>query len=139
MMGWQEDNRTRVSPFPTDVQAAHIQSRNHRDEVIGSTLCGCCFCCATFPPTDIVEWVDVDREDVGQTALCPKCGIDSVIGDQSGFPAPRELSRHDEVALVLRGTMLPNLAFETDDHLVASLPRLVAAERLYCWAASWVD
>jgi len=33
----------------------------------------------------IEEWVDEDAAGVGQTALCPRCGIDSVIGDQSGY------------------------------------------------------
>jgi acetone carboxylase gamma subunit len=27
-----------------------------------------------------------ERDGVGQTALCPECGIDSVIGDASGYP-----------------------------------------------------
>jgi hypothetical protein len=26
----------------------------------------------------------------GQTALCPKCGIDAVIGSASGYPISRE-------------------------------------------------
>ena len=34
-----------------------------------------------FKPADILEWTDDD-----QTALCPNCGIDSVIGDKSGYP-----------------------------------------------------
>jgi len=35
-----------------------------------------------------VEWIDpVDDPTLpGQTALCPGCGIDSLIGDQSGRP-----------------------------------------------------
>ncbi|MFT3808618.1 MAG: hypothetical protein QM698_01740 [Micropepsaceae bacterium] len=32
----------------------------------------------------IEDWCDDD-----DTALCPKCGIDSVIGDASGFPVER--------------------------------------------------
>jgi hypothetical protein len=37
-----------------------------------------------FEPRAIVKWID-DEDDV--TAKCPECGIDSVIGDASGFPA----------------------------------------------------
>jgi hypothetical protein len=33
-----------------------------------------------FPPAYIEEWVDE-----GTTALCPRCGVDSVIGDKSGY------------------------------------------------------
>jgi len=49
-----------------------------------------------FPPIEIQDWVDVhdDNEveinEQGQTALCPKCGIDSVIGSKSGHPITLE-------------------------------------------------
>ena len=36
--------------------------------------CGCFYCLQTFAPSEIIKWVDK-----GQTALCPKCGIDSVL------------------------------------------------------------
>lgn len=39
----------------------------------------------------IHEWIDVlDDSDIGQTAMCPYCGIDSVIGSASGFPITPE-------------------------------------------------
>jgi|RhiMethySRZTD1v2_1073278.scaffolds.fasta_scaffold80912_3 hypothetical protein len=84
-MGWQEEHAQRVAGFPAEVQAAHARSSNHREEVIASTLCGCFYCCATFPATEIDVWIDEDR-----TALCPRCGIDSVLGDRSGFPIHAE-------------------------------------------------
>jgi hypothetical protein len=90
-MSWQEDHKKRVAAFPAAVQAAHKHSIDHRAEVLSSTLCGCFYCCARFPPSDIVEWVDDNRGGEGQTALCPKCGIDSVIGDRSGFDISDEL------------------------------------------------
>jgi hypothetical protein len=61
--------------------AAHRKSSNHRDEILASALCGCFYCCETFSPLEIEEWVDEDT-----TALCPRCGIDSVIGAASGYP-----------------------------------------------------
>ena len=85
-MSWQEDHRKRVAGFPVDIQRAHTHSGNHRAEVTASTLCGCFYCCESFPPAEIAKWVDEDRTGEGQTALCPKCGIDSVIGDDAGFP-----------------------------------------------------
>lgn len=66
--------------------AAHQASANHRAEIEASTLCGCFYCKATFGPDKIEEWTDDDDAGVGQTAFCPRCGIDSVIGDKSGFP-----------------------------------------------------
>ena len=44
-------------------------------------LCGCFYCLRTFPPTAISEWVD-EHNSYGTTALCPHCGIDSVIPQQ---------------------------------------------------------
>jgi hypothetical protein len=84
-MGWEEDHKRRVAAFPGAVQEAHKHSIRHRLELKVSARCGCFFCCETFPPAEIREWTDDD-----QTALCPRCGIDSVIGDRSGFPVSRE-------------------------------------------------
>ena len=60
---------------------AHAHCADHRDEMQNSTIAGCFYCCETFPPSEIDEWIDD-----GQCAMCPRCGIDSVIGDASGFP-----------------------------------------------------
>jgi len=65
--------------------AAHKHSSRHRKELETSTLCGCFHCLAEFPPSAIQQWTDDE-----QTALCPKCEIDSVIGDASGFPVDRQ-------------------------------------------------
>ena len=55
--------------------AAHKQASRHRVELEASARCGCFFCFRTFPPTSIKSWIDAN-----QTALCPACGVDSVIG-----------------------------------------------------------
>jgi len=83
-MDWKEAHRHRVEGFPDDVRAAHRHSIRHRAEIQASLLCGCFHCCAVFPPGRIEEWTD-EEDGEGQTALCPECGIDAVIGDQSGF------------------------------------------------------
>lgn len=62
-----------------DVISAHAFSSNHRHQLEVSEICGCFYCLASFLPTTIVEWVDEDS-----TAICPKCGIDSVVGSASG-------------------------------------------------------
>lgn len=75
------------------VDKAHPHCSKHKAEVQSSRVCGCFYCLKTFPPSDIKEWIDR-----GETALCPKCGIDSVIGSGSGFPItdPKFLRRmHD--------------------------------------------
>ena len=62
--------------------AAHKHCFRQEREVMESAICGCFYCLETFPPTEIEDWAD----DGPPTALCPRCGIDSVIGDASGFP-----------------------------------------------------
>lgn len=70
-----------VSKMPPEVVAAHKHSIRHRSEIESSELCGCFYCGQTFAPVEITDWTDED-----QTALCPRCGIDSVIGSASGYP-----------------------------------------------------
>jgi hypothetical protein len=46
-----------------------------------------------FPASSITEWFEdrnVPEGRSGPTALCPKCGIDSVIGSASGYPITQE-------------------------------------------------
>jgi hypothetical protein len=73
-----------------DIVPAHGWSSGHRKQVEASDVCGCFYCLNTFPPTEIEEWVDEDKDGIGQTALCPKCGIDSVLGSKAGFPLTPE-------------------------------------------------
>ena len=68
-----------------DYVRAHKHSSNHRDELQRSRQCGCFFCLSIYPPGRIEDWTDEET-----TALCPNCGIDSVIGSASGFPVETE-------------------------------------------------
>ena len=43
-----------------------------------------------FTPQEITDWIE---DKSGITALCPSCGIDSVIGESSGFPITEEFMR----------------------------------------------
>lgn len=73
---------------PEALDDAHRHSSQHRAEVLASETCGCFFCIRRFPPGEITEWVDD-----GETALCPHCGIDAVLGSASGHPLTPELLR----------------------------------------------
>jgi hypothetical protein len=86
----QNDHKARIAQFPGSFRDAHAHSANHRLEIEKSDLCGCFYCCAIFKPAEIKEWVDENSEGVGQTAVCPECSIDSVIGSRSGFPITSE-------------------------------------------------
>ena len=73
-----------------DYIEAHKHCRNHRQEVLSSKVCGCFYCQEMFHPDEIIDWVDPPKGETvtnenGETALCPKCTIDSVIGDASGY------------------------------------------------------
>lgn len=61
---------------------AHAHCIHNRSELKRSKVAGCFFCVSSFPSASITEWVD----QAGDTAICPNCGIDSVIGDASGVP-----------------------------------------------------
>jgi hypothetical protein len=64
-----------------DYITAHKHSIYHRQELTSSEQCGCFNCLAIFEPSAADEWTD------GQTtAMCPWCGLDSVIGSASGYP-----------------------------------------------------
>ena len=64
--------------------SAHEWSSYHRGTLRESEACGCFYCLEVFPPSEIEDWTDDD-----DTALCPKCGIDSVISSVSGYPIER--------------------------------------------------
>jgi len=90
LLTWWRDRRfiaehkRRVSKLPSDVRAVHDHCTDHRAEVLASRQCGCFYCGAIFPPSEIKNWIDPIGEE-GKTALCAKCGIDSLIGDRSAF------------------------------------------------------
>ena len=65
------------------LEQAHKDCSLHKDEILRSRLCGCFYCEQTFLPSDIEEWIE-ENYSKGQTAICPKCGIDSVLG--SDYP-----------------------------------------------------
>jgi hypothetical protein len=56
----------------------------NREEIAASKVCGCVDCQAMFAPSAVERWV---AEYGGETAICPKCGGDCVLGDASGYPA----------------------------------------------------
>lgn len=62
-------------------RSAHKFSSRHRTELEKDKVCGCFYCLEIFHPNKIQEWWDDD-----DTAVCPHCGIDSVIGESSAFP-----------------------------------------------------
>lgn len=89
----------------SNLLAAYRHALANQREIEASTQCGCFHCVQTFPPEEIVAWTggwdptsgqDPDEADPA-TALCPRCGSESVIGDRSGFAiTPEFLGRMNE-------------------------------------------
>ena len=52
------------------------RSYENRPTIETSEICGCYYCRRTYKSQDVKEYVK-DRN--GETALCPRCGIDSVV------------------------------------------------------------
>lgn len=76
-----------------DLNTAHDFCSLNRASIENSTVCGCFHCEAIFAPSEVVDWINdasVRRGLTGETAICPRCGIDSVIGSESGFPITAE-------------------------------------------------
>ena len=79
----------------SDLLAAQRHSVNNRAEVEASQTCACFCCMAFFPPSEIVAFSGFDMANfddpdalnnaASETALCPRCGSESVIGDRSGY------------------------------------------------------
>lgn len=64
------------------LRKAHNGSSRHKKEILSGFLCSCFYCEQIFTPDKITEWID--EPDDEQTAICPNCGIDSILS--SDYP-----------------------------------------------------
>jgi len=69
-----------MTNFQEQLKAAHKHCSRNRDAIQKSTVCGCFYCLKTFPATEVTTYT------YPEDALCPKCGIDSVLAERSGLP-----------------------------------------------------
>lgn len=72
----------------TDVllEKAHVLCNLNKSSLKKSTKCGCFFCLKIFEYDEIKEWIDSNEN----TALCPYCGIDSVIPESDFYQLDRD-------------------------------------------------
>ncbi len=70
------------------MKTPHQHSFNNKEEIQNSLFCGCFYCKTIHKATKITTYTQDKNPTtrIPNTALCPKCGIDSVIGDKSGYP-----------------------------------------------------
>ena len=64
-----------------DIIKAHQYSSNNIKILQNDNKCGCFYCLKIFSPKEIKEYLENEG-----TAICPYCGIDSIIGESSGYP-----------------------------------------------------
>jgi hypothetical protein len=69
-----------------DFESVHRYSSNNRSLLASSKLAGCFYCGAIYDASGVKDWVDGGHTESGElddgvTALCPRCGIDSVLPD----------------------------------------------------------
>jgi len=69
---------------------AQTYSRFNRDDLKNDKVCGCYNCLTIYSPKEIEEWCCESSRGEAVTALCPHCGIDSVIGESSGYPITKD-------------------------------------------------
>lgn len=72
-----------------DQESLHRLCSANREQLGRVQRAGCFYCCQMFSPSEITDWVDGRQVETGSTAdgitaLCPRCGIDSVIPDTPG-------------------------------------------------------
>ena len=73
-----------------DLKAAHNAAKFNRDTLSQGGKCGCFYCLKIFSPLEIEEWCPEVEDGEEVTAICPRCGVDSVIGEKSGFLITQE-------------------------------------------------
>ena len=76
----------RKSKMPQHIVEAHKFSWKHKAQILASKQCGCFYCRQLFSPGEIEGWLE--REG---TAICPRCGIDSVLPEKPGVHLTAEL------------------------------------------------
>jgi hypothetical protein len=69
-----------------DEIVAHAFAKDNREKLKKDDLCGCFHCLTIFHPNLIEDW----NLKGGNTAFCPYCSIDSIIGKYAGYPITKE-------------------------------------------------
>lgn len=82
------------------LKQVHEHSFKNKEEILRSCKCLCFHCFRTYNSNDVEMFIP--ENDGNETALCPLCITDTLIGDASGFELSDQLI--DELAYkYLRG------------------------------------
>ena len=71
---------------PAKIIEGHRGCSKNRETLAASKQAGCFCCCRTFDPKEISEYVRNHKDNPeGTDALCPHCGIDSVLPESESY------------------------------------------------------
>ena len=70
-----------------ELKELHEHCHNNKVSIKKSKMVGCFYCLEIYPKEDIQEWTPRSGN-----AICPKCGVDSVLG-QIHFDSVKELKK----------------------------------------------
>ena len=95
MLGWlfrldyclEEEDGGGVDRLVLDVHARCIRNGEALQRV---DRCGCFYCLAIFDPQEMEEQIE---DEGGDTALSPRCGIDSVLPESDDYPLTKSFLR----------------------------------------------
>ena len=77
MFSWflESEHQARKDAVDQLILDVHSRCIRNREALQRVDRCGCFYCLAIFDPQEIEEWIE---DEGGDTALCPRCEIDSV-------------------------------------------------------------
>ncbi len=78
------------------LEGYRAHSRNNEIEILRSQKCGCFFCEKTYSARKISQWEN--GTNGGASAICPECGMATVLGDASGIPLTKALLKEMSMA-----------------------------------------
>lgn len=78
-----------------ELESARSHSLDNEMEILASKECGCFFCRSHFSARDVADW---DYQNGHTQAICPECGMASVIGDASGYEITKDFLKEMNLA-----------------------------------------
>lgn len=69
------------------LKAAHEASFKNKESILRSEICGCFSCQKTFASGEVTFRKEKDGQE---TAWCPYCDMDAVLGNASGYPITQD-------------------------------------------------
>lgn len=73
------------------LMSAYAMAQYNRQMLESGSKCGCFYCLKIFASSEIDEWCSETEDDEEVTAICPYCGIDAIIPENSEVPLTSEL------------------------------------------------